>query len=59
MDRPVKTYCGGVPHYVDTVDSLRKELKQTKEQAEFHFANYEAMQKQLEQCRKMLEELGE
>jgi len=47
MDRPVKTYCGGVPYYVDTVDSLRKELKAAKENAEFHFANYEALQQQL------------
>jgi septal ring factor EnvC (AmiA/AmiB activator) len=57
MDRPVKTYSGGVPHYVDTVDSLRKELKEAKENAEFHFANYEAMQQQLTEAAKTCAEM--
>jgi Rad3-related DNA helicase len=83
IERPVKTYCGGKPRYVerlrmdaddanpfclsqdeimeaaDYIEALYKELKAAKENAEFHFTNYEAMQKQLERCRKMLEELEE
>jgi ribosomal protein L29 len=40
-----------------SIDILRKALKVAKEDVEFHFANYEAMQQQLQECRKMLEEL--
>jgi hypothetical protein len=78
IERPVKTYCGGEPHYVEWlrmgvddanpfclnqeetmeaigyIEALRKELKAAKENAEFHFANYEAMQQQLANTTKAL-----
>ena len=50
IEQPVKTYCGGIPHYVDTVDSLRKELGECKESSKIIFDAYESLRQQLAEC---------
>ena len=56
----IELNAGGFPvknasYWKRQYDSVCKELKAAKENAEFHFANYKAMQQQLAECREKLQ----